>query len=95
MSQSETRYRWNEITWRKLQAKTFKLQKRIYRAAQQKNTKLVHQLQRLLLTSNSAKLLSTRKVSQDNRGRKTAGVDGKVALTETERMTLASARMDS
>lgn len=90
MSQSETRYRWNEITWRKLQAKTFKLQKRIYRAAQQKNTKLVHQLQRLLLTSNSAKLLSTRKVSQDNRGRKTAGVDGKVALTETERMTLAS-----
>ena len=83
------RYEWNEIPWRKLEIKTFKLQKRIYRAMQQDNIKLVHKLQRLMLASTSARILATRKVSQDNRGRKTAGIDGKIALTQRERMNLA------
>lgn len=83
------RYEWNEIPWRKLEIKTFKLQKRIYRAMQQDNIKLVHKLQRLMLASTSARILATRKVSQDNRGRKAAGIDGKIALTQRERMNLA------
>lgn len=90
MSQSMTRYGWNEIPWRKLEVKTFKLQKRIYRATQAKDIKLVHKLQRLMLNSTSVKLLATRKVSQDNRGCKTAGIYGKTALTKDERMALIS-----
>ena len=88
MSQSEIRYKWNEIPWRKLEVKTFKLQKRIYRAMQNNNKKLVHKLQRLVLTSESAKLLSVRRVTQDNSGRKTAGIDGKTVLTPKERVKL-------
>jgi RNA-directed DNA polymerase len=48
----------------------------------------VHRLQRLLLSSWSAKCLAVRKVTQDNRGKRTAGVDGIASLTPEERMTL-------
>ena len=90
MSQSEkVRYKWNEIPWRKLEKKVFKLQKRIYRASQSGNVKLVHQLQKLLLKSRSAKFLATRRVTQDNHGRKTAGVDGIANLKQTDRLILA------
>ena len=49
----------------------------------------MHQLQKLLLKSRSAKFLATRRVTQDNRGRKTAGVDGIANLKQTDRLILA------
>jgi len=67
----------------------FKLQKRIYRASQLGDVKLVRKLQKLLLKSNGAKLLATRRVTQDNRGKKTAGVDGVAALQPNDRLALA------
>ena len=39
--------------------------------------------------SRSAKFLATRRVTQDNRGRKTAGVDGIANLKQTDRLILA------
>lgn len=82
-------YEWKNINWRKVERCVFKLQKRIYRASQQGDVKLVHKLQRLLLKSWYAKLLAVRRVSQDNQGRKTAGVDGVKSLTPKQRMALA------
>ena len=64
------------------------MQKRIYQASRRGEIKLVHKLQRLLLNSQSAKLLAVRRVTQDNRGRKTAGVDGATALTPEQRLNL-------
>lgn len=90
MSQALLRYEWNTIPWRKLERKVFKLQKRIYQASSRGDVKLVHRLQRLLLKSWSAKCLATRKVTQDNRGKKTAGVDGQTALTPEQRLNLVS-----
>jgi RNA-directed DNA polymerase len=69
-------YEWKNINWRKVERNIFKLQKRIYRASQRGNVKLVHRLQRLLFNSQSAKLLAIRRVTQDNQGKKTAGIDG-------------------
>ena len=90
MSQASTlRYEWNTVNWRKLEIKVFKLQKQIYQASQKGNIQLVRKLQRLLLSSSSAKMLAVRKVTQDNRGKKTAGVDGKTVLTNKEREHLA------
>ncbi len=89
MSQSlNTRYEWKTIPWRKLEVSVFKLQKRIYQASQRNDVKLVHQLQKLLLKSESAKLLAVRRVTQDNQGRKTAGVDGVANLKPEERLKL-------
>ncbi|MGJ5634879.1 group II intron reverse transcriptase/maturase [Nostoc sp. CALU 1950] len=48
----------------------------------------VHKLQRLLMSSRSAKLLAVRRISQDNQGKKTAGVDGIKSLSPAARLTM-------
>ena len=85
----EVRYKWNEIPWRTLEISVFKLQKRIYQASLNVDIKRVHQLQKLLLKSESARLLAVRRVTQENQGRKTAGVDGIAKLKPKERLHLA------
>jgi RNA-directed DNA polymerase len=45
-------------------------------------------LQRLLVRSRAARLLSIRKVTQINKGKRTAGIDGYKALTPQERVKL-------
>ena len=52
--------------------------------------KRVRNLQRLLLRSRSARYLAVRQVSQDNRGKRTAGVDGVASLTPKQRLALAA-----
>ena len=47
-------------------------------------------LQKLLLKSKSAKLLAVRRVTQVNKGKKTAGVDGVKSLSPTQRLKLAN-----
>jgi RNA-directed DNA polymerase len=81
---------WKNIAWRKIERNVFKLQKRIYRASQRDDSKTVHKLQRLLLKSRAAKLLAVRRVTQDNQGKKTAGVDGVKSLTPKQRLTLVN-----
>jgi RNA-directed DNA polymerase len=81
-------YEWKDINWRKAERCVFKLQKRIFKASQRGDVKLVHKLQRLLLKSWYAKRLAVRRVSQDNQGKKTAGVDGIKSLTPKQRMAL-------
>lgn len=82
-------YEWKDISWRTAERKVFKLQKRIYQASQHDNQVQVRKLQKLLISSRCAKLLAVRKVTQDNKGKKTAGVDGKLALSQRQRLTLA------
>jgi RNA-directed DNA polymerase len=82
-------YGWETLPWHKLERRVFKLQQRIYRATCRGDTKKVHQLQRLLLSSRAAKLLAVRRVTQDNRGKNTAGVDGVQAVPPPERLEMA------
>ncbi len=77
--------RWQDINWKTVERQVFRIQKRIYKASQSGNVKLVHRLQRLLTHSYYAKLLAMRRVSQDNQGKKTAGVDGIKSLTQKQR----------
>jgi RNA-directed DNA polymerase len=88
MNPVKLRYEWKDINWHQVERNVFKLQKRIYQASQRGNVKLVHRLQRLLIKSRSAKLLAIRRVTQDNQGKKTAGIDGVKALTPKQRMEL-------
>src|SRR3989442_5723878 len=84
------RYEWNAIPWRKLEVKVFKLQRRIYQATTRGETKKAHRLQKLLASSWSAKSLAVRRVTQENTGKKTAGVDGASNLTPPQRLKLIS-----
>ena len=80
---------WNNINWKKIQKKVFKLQKRIHKAAQRGDVKAMRRLQKTLMKSWYAKLLATRTVTQDNKGKKTAGVDGVKSLGYAQRLELA------
>src|SRR5437867_3310665 len=82
-------YEWSALPWKTIQRRVFKLQKRIYQASQRGDAKTVHRLQKLLTTSWSARLLAVRRVTQDNRGKKTAGVDGVKSLAPKHRLSLA------
>jgi RNA-directed DNA polymerase len=86
---SRPMYAWQDIPWRPVERAVFKLQKRIYQASQRGDGKAVHTLQRLLWRSWYARLLATRRVTQDNRGKRSAGVDGVKALTPPQRRHLA------
>ena len=79
---------WNEIDWRKVEKSVFKLQKRIYQAKLTDNVRKLRRLQKTLLNSYHAKLLAVRRVSQDNAGKKTAGVDGIKSLSPKQRLKL-------
>jgi RNA-directed DNA polymerase len=81
---------WKTINWKQIQKNVYRLQTRIYKAKLRGDAKQVHRLQKLLIKSRSAKLLAVRRVSQDNRGKKTAGVDGIKSLTPIQRLTLAN-----
>ena len=85
---SENRWEWSNVDWRKAQISVFRLQKRIYKASRCGNVAKVRRLQKTLFGSWSAKVLAVRQVSQDNRGKKTAGVDGVKSLSPEARVKL-------
>ena len=85
----KSRVKWDEIDWRKVEKSVFKLQKRIYRAYVNGDVKKGKRLQKTLINSYNSRLLSIRKVSQDNRGKATAGVDKVKSLTPTKRLAMA------
>ncbi|HEY9767877.1 MAG TPA: group II intron reverse transcriptase/maturase [Coleofasciculaceae cyanobacterium] len=78
----------NAIDWRKVELSVYKLQKRIYQASKTDNVRKLRRLQKTLLNSYNAKLVAVRRVSQDNKGKKTAGVDGIKSLTPKQRYVL-------
>src|SRR4028119_803772 len=81
---------WHSINWRKLERRVYKLQKRIYRASQRGDVKALRRLQKTLMKSWSARALAVRRVTQDNTGKKTAGVDGIKSLSPAARLKLVS-----
>jgi len=81
---------WKHINWRKLEKRVFKLQTRIYKASQRGDVKAFRRLQKTLMKSWSAKVIAVRRVSQDNQGKKTAGVDGIKSLTPKQRFALVA-----
>src|SRR5215467_11678843 len=80
---------WSKLPWRKFEQHVYRLQKRIFRASQHGNTQAVHKLQKLLTKSRAARLLAVRRVTQDNQGKNTAGVDGVKAVPPQQRLVLA------
>lgn len=80
---------WKDLNWRKLEKVVQKLQNRIYQASTHGDLKALRKLQKTLLRSWSAKLLAVRRVTQDNQGKVTAGVDGVKNLKPQQRLQLA------
>ncbi|WP_413162206.1 group II intron reverse transcriptase/maturase [Capilliphycus salinus ALCB114379] len=81
---------WNQIDWKNAEKRVFKLQKRIYKASRRDDVLAVRRLQKTLIKSWTAKCLAVRRVTQENTGKKTAGVDGVKSLSPVARMKLVN-----
>src|ERR1022692_1629992 len=80
---------WDRIDWRAQEGQVQRLRQRIFTAAQEQDWPRVRNLQKLMLRSRSNTLVSVRQVTQRNAGRRTAGIDGEVALTPEARADVA------
>lgn len=67
---------WNLINWRLNNLKVFEMQEEIFRLSRNHETSEVHIAQEKLLCSPEAARLAVRRVTQDNTGKNTPGVDG-------------------
>lgn len=79
---------WRSVPWNEFDIQIRKIQERIYDASKRNDLKTVRSLQKVLVGLTPAKFLAVRRVSQDNRGKRTPGVDGVSALTPTQRVKL-------
>lgn len=84
---------WEDVNWKVCMTQVSKLQRRIFKATQDAKQgsgswNKVRSLMKLILKSRYALLLAIRKVTQINKGRKTAGIDGIVDVNNTQRNRL-------
>lgn len=71
---------WDQIDWTPIEREVRRLRQRIFTASQDGDLRRVRSLQKLMLRSRANALVSVRRVTEINTGRKTAGIDGMTAL---------------
>ena len=81
---------WKKIPWNLIHLKVYDLQYKIYHHARNEEIGLVRHYQNKLVKLQEARLLAVRTVSQDNRGKAIAGIDGVSNLSPNERLILAN-----
>src|SRR5205814_4922244 len=81
---------WDQVDWGQAEENVRRLRQRIFAASQAGDLKRVRNLQKLMLRSRSSALVSVRRVTEVNAGRKTAGVDGRVVLAGWEKADMAA-----
>ena len=81
---------WDAVDWRRARGDVRRLRQRIFTASRAGDLKKVRNLQKLMLRSRANALLSVRRVTEVNAGRKTAGVDGRVVLGGREKAEMAA-----
>jgi RNA-directed DNA polymerase len=81
---------WDAVRWRTVEDDVRRLRQRIFAASQAGDLKRVRSLQKLMLRSRSNALLSVRRITEVNQGRKTAGVDGMVVMDAQDKADLAA-----
>jgi len=76
------RCHWAEVDWDNARRAVKNLRQRIFRASSEGDLKKVRSLQKLMLRSYSNALLSVKRVTQQNKGKNTPGIDGVVVKTD-------------
>ena len=81
---------WDSVDWGQAEGNVRRLRQRIFAASQAGDLKKVRSLQKLMLRSRSNALVSVRRVTEVNAGRRTAGVDGRIVLASQEKADMAA-----
>jgi RNA-directed DNA polymerase len=79
---------WLGINWQKVKKRVRNLRRRIFRATQNGKWNEARSLMKLMLRSYANLLLSVHKITQENQGKRTPGIDNQVALTPKSRARL-------
>lgn len=80
---------WTSMNWMEVGREVKRLQKRIFKSVREGDNHRAKELMKLLARSESAKLLAIYKITQQNEGRLTPGIDGKVYATADARAGLS------
>jgi RNA-directed DNA polymerase len=81
---------WDSVDWSRAEDDVRRLRQRIFTASKAGDLNKVRNLQKLMLRSRANALVSVRRVTEVNAGRKTAGVDGRVVLAGWEKAEVAA-----
>lgn len=76
---------WEATDWPRVEADVRRLRQRIFTASQAGDYRRVRSLQKLMLRSRANALWSVRRVTEQNAGRHTAGIDGHLFATAAEK----------
>lgn len=81
---------WTSINWKLVKKRIRNLRQRIYRATQNRQWNKVRSLMKLMIRSYSNLLLSVRRITIENQGKRTAGIDNQKVLTPEARVALVN-----
>jgi RNA-directed DNA polymerase len=81
-------FSWEKVNWSRVESRVKRLQNRIYKSSTQNSLGKVLFLQGILIRSLDAKLLAVRRVTTDNRGKSTPGLDQKIYLSPSSKIGL-------
>ncbi len=93
LANKQLKNQWNNIDWKKVEKLVNRLQVRITKAVKEGKWHLVKRLHHLLTHSYYAKLLATRNPTQ-NKGKRTAGIDGETWSSPESKMKAALSLTD-
>lgn len=79
---------WSKINWSEIELYVFNQQRLIYDEIKLGNVNTCHIIQKKLVKSEEARLLAIRRITQDNAGKSTAGVDGVKSIEPKNRYSL-------
>lgn len=79
---------WQSIDWKRINGTVKKIRGSIYKAKQNDKLKLVRRLQDIMLRSDANILLSIRKITAINAGKKTPGIDNTTAMSNEARWNI-------
>jgi RNA-directed DNA polymerase len=90
-TQNYSNLKWSHIDWSAQNKMVNHLRQRIYRASEMGDLKRVRSLQRLMLKSTANKLTAIHRITQQNIGRNTLGIDNVIVQSHKARKTLYQA----
>jgi RNA-directed DNA polymerase len=86
----ETNTQWRDINWGRVRKYARRLENSIAKAVEHHDFAQVNKLRRIWNGGKLIKLLAVRKVTSDNRGKRTAGIDGIKVTTDKQRVEMAN-----
>lgn len=79
---------WKDIDWALVQSRINRYQRRIYKASKNNEKLKVKSIQKRLISSLDSKLIAVRRVTTENKRKKTADIDNKLYNTDEKKVKL-------